>query len=116
MTYLDHITVYHKLRDLPEPSHDSFTLDVLILSERYRRPAARCVEDIVLYDYKKAKKLELGARPFMLNAFRETFRLQEEAAKLNSKRSEELTERVRALEKDSWNREGAEEDFGTARP
>lgn len=52
MAWPDRISVYHKLRAAPTASTDSFILDVLILSERHQRPAARCVEDIVVYDYR----------------------------------------------------------------
>ncbi len=114
MTYPDHVTVYHKLRTLPAPDCDSFILDVVILSEKHRRPAARCIEDVVLYDYRKSKKLKLGARPFMLDVFRETYELQEKTAAVNGERVRRLTKRVQALEKGSWDREGAKEDFGSA--
>jgi len=62
---------------MPTQDTDHFTLDVLILSELHRRPAARCVEESVLYDYKKGRKISL--RPFMVDKFRETFELQEKA-------------------------------------
>ena len=92
---------------------DSFVLDVLILSELHQRPAARCVEDIVVYDYQKGKKIPL--QPFMADAFRETWRLQEEAKKRNSERVNGLLDRVRTLEKDTWDRADAVEDLGSAK-
>ncbi|KAI9729010.1 MAG: hypothetical protein M1828_000095 [Chrysothrix sp. TS-e1954] len=112
----DSVTVYHKLRTLPHEDDASFKLDVLILSERHQRPAARCEEDIMLYDYRKGSKIGLGTKPFMLKAFQETFRLQEEAAAANARRCGGLLERVRALEKATWDREGAVEDLGSATP
>lgn len=114
MTYPDRVTVYHKLQTLPEVKTDSFILDVVILSEKHRRPAARCLEDIVFYDYRRGKKITLDARPFMLDAFRETFQLQEEAKAKNGMRREALIKQVRTLEKESWDREDAQEDFGSA--
>lgn len=114
MKWPDHVTVYHKLGSIPEHDSDAFILDVLILSERHRRPAARCVEDIVLYDYVKGKKLRLSARPFMLDVFKETWRLQEEEKTRNTQRLAELMETVRGLEKDTWDRADAKEDFGSA--
>ena len=114
MIFPDHVTVFHKLATEPTAESDSFVLDVLIMSELHQRPAARCVEDIVVYDYKKGKKTPL--RPFMLNAFRDTWRLQEEAKKANSDRVNSLLDRVRALEKESWDRSDAVEDLGSARP
>ncbi|KAF1946571.1 hypothetical protein EJ02DRAFT_450310 [Clathrospora elynae] len=112
MKWPDRVTVLHKLHSNPTPSTDNFTLDVLILSEAHRRPAARCVEDIVVYDYKTAKKSTLP--PFMVDKFRETFELQQQAKENNSRRVRQLLERVRELEKGSWDRVGAKENFGSA--
>jgi hypothetical protein len=110
MTFPDHITVLHKLHTLPTDNTDHFILDVLILSELHQRPAARCIEDIVIYDYKKAKKAPL--KPFMAEAFQNTFKEQEEAKRKNGDRVRGILERVRDLEVKSWDREGAEEKFG----
>ncbi|KAI9817815.1 MAG: hypothetical protein M1827_000934 [Pycnora praestabilis] len=112
MTWPDHITVYHKLRSLPSSSTDCFILDVVILSELHQRPAARCVEDIVVYDYKQGNRTPL--RPFMVEKFRETFELQERAKIEYSDRVKVLFDRVETLESASWNREDAKEDLGTA--
>ena len=111
MTWPDKISVYHKLRSAPTSTTDSFVLDVLILSEKHRRPAARCVEDIVIYDYQKAQKTPL--RDFMVEQFRETFEMQEESKAQNTNRIHDLLERVDSLEKASWNRPDAAEDMGT---
>jgi hypothetical protein len=104
------ITVLHKLRTKPTSTSDSFVLDVLILSEAHRRPAARCVEDIVVYDYKLGKKSVMP--PFMLEKFQQTFEMQEQAKEKYSARVTNLLERVERLEKESWDREGAVEDMG----
>ena len=113
MTWPDKISVYHKLRSAPTPTTNSFILDVLIVSEKHRRPAARCEEDIVIYDYQKAQKTPL--RDFMVEQFRETFRLQEESKGQNTKKIHNLLERVDSLEKASWNRPDAAEDMGTTK-
>ena len=113
MTWPDHISVFHKLRSLPSPSDSSFILDVMILSELHQRPAARCVEDIVVYDYKKGRKTEL--RPFMMEAFHETWERQEDAKRRVGERIKILDEEVRALERETWDREGAVEDMGGGR-
>ncbi|KAL8792945.1 MAG: hypothetical protein Q9195_004442 [Heterodermia aff. obscurata] len=105
-----HVSVYHKLRESPTNSTDSFLLDVLILSERHQRPAARCVEDIVLYDYRKGAKTPL--KEFMSRKFNQTWKAQEQAGKLNKLRIYNLLERVEGLEKESWDKEGAVEDLG----
>ena len=111
MAWPDRISVYHKLRSLPTSSTDSFILDVIIISERHQRPAARCVEDIVVYDYRKGKKTPL--RAFMVEKFQETWEAQEEAKRRNENRVRSLLERVQKLERDSWDRKGAKEDLGT---
>lgn len=112
MKWPDRVTVLHKLSNKPAHNSDHFILDVLILSEAHRRPAARCIEDIVVYDYRTAKKTRLP--PFMMAKFEETFKLQEQAKKENGARVRVLLERVRALEKSSWDRPDAKEDFGSA--
>lgn len=110
MTWPDHISVYHKFRSALSPSTNSFLLDVLILSERHQRPAARCVEDIVLYDYRQGAKTPL--KPFMLDKFQEIWAAQGEAKARNEARIGALLQSVRRLEKITWDREGAVEDTG----
>ena|SRR3712207_6617386 len=105
------VTVLHKLRNKPSQDSDHFILDVMILSEAQRRPAARCIEDIVVYDYRTAKKSRLPR--FMIERFQETFKLQEQAKAENGRRVRALLDRVRALEKSSWDRPDAKEDFGS---
>lgn len=106
------VTVLHKLRNKTENGADHFILDVLILSEAHRRAAARCIEDIVVYDYRTAKKSALP--PFMIEKFKQVYELQEQAKHKNNGRVRELLTRVRELEKSSWDRPDAVEDFGSA--
>lgn len=108
MAWPDRISVYHRLRSPPDRSTDSFILDVLILSERHQRPAARCVEDIVLYDYRRGSKIALT--DFMVDNFQKTWTAQEEAKRQNNDRIVSLLQNVTRLEKSSWNKEGAVED------
>ena len=112
MIWPDRISVYHKLRSAPTATTDSFILDVLILSEKHQRAAARCVEDIVVYDYQRGRKSPL--RDFMVQKFQETFELQEEARERNERKVRDLLDRVERLEKESWDREDAVEDMGHA--
>lgn len=112
MKWPDRVTVLHKLRQRPNSDSDHFILDVVILSEVHRRAAARCVEDIVVYDYKIGRKTPL--RPFMVEKFRETFELQEQAKEKWGRQVSEVIRRVRDLEKGSWDRAGAQEDMGSA--
>ena len=114
MKWPDRVTVLHKLRSEPLPDTDHFILDVLILSELHRRPAARCVEDIVVYDYKAARKAPL--KPFMVDKFKETWELQEQAKETYGNKVNNLVRRVDELEKSSWNRPGAVEDLGGTHP
>lgn len=107
MTYPDHVTVYHRLGTEPQEGTDTFIFHAIILSELHQRPAARCTEENVLYDYQKAKKTPL--QPFMLSVLRETWKLQEQAKLHNSGRVKQLLTRVQQLEKNSWDREGAVE-------
>ncbi|KAF6240503.1 hypothetical protein HO173_001171 [Letharia columbiana] len=112
MAWPDRISVYHKLRAAPTATTDSFILDVLILSERYQRPAARCVEDIVVYDYRRGVKSPL--RNFMVEKLGETFELQEQSRIRNERRVRDLLQRVQRLEKQVWDRPDAVEDMGSA--
>lgn len=114
MTWPDKISVYHKLRDRPTQSTDSMILDVMILSEAKQRPAARALEDCVVYDYQKSKKSSLP--PFMLKQFKQTFELQESAKRKNRERIQSIEEKVRWLETQCWDRADAKEDFGSSFP
>ncbi|EGP83549.1 unnamed protein product [Zymoseptoria tritici ST99CH_3D1] len=112
MVYPDHVTIYHKLSSRPEEGTDNFDMHVIILSELHQRPAARLIEDCVLYDYRRAKKTPL--QPWMLKVLQKTWDLQEEAKRVNSQRVHSILDRVRKLETDSWDREDAVEDMGSA--
>jgi uncharacterized membrane protein YfhO len=70
------------------------------------------MEDIVVYDYKAARKAPL--KPFMVQKFKETWELQEQAKETYGNKVNELIRRVDELEKSSWNRADAVEDLGTA--
>ncbi|KAL9028909.1 MAG: hypothetical protein Q9196_002788 [Gyalolechia fulgens] len=105
MSWPDRISVYHKLRSPTSDTSDSFRLDVLILSEKHQRAAARCVEDIVLYDYRRGHKVPM--RPSMLEQFSKTWQAQEEATRKNEAKIEGLLERVRRLEERDPDKAGA---------
>ena len=110
MTWPDRISVYHKIRDRPTETTESLILDVVILSEAKQRPAARCLEDILVYDYIATKKNTLP--PFMLEQFVRIFELQEEAKAQNSAKVQEVSQRIRHLEQQTWDRSDAQEVFG----
>ena len=88
MTYPDHVTVIHKLSLNPNRASDSVLLEAVIYSERHRRVAARCFEDIVVYDYKAGKRTAL--EPYMVDELQRTYKLQEE----NQARTEELVSQM----------------------
>lgn len=110
MTWPDRISVYHRLRFPPKPLSDCFGLDVMILSERHQRVAARCVEDLVIYNYRLRTKTHL--RDFMTNQFQYAWSAQEAAKSANEMMIKDLLTRVERLEKASWDRDGAQEDIG----
>lgn len=96
MEYPDHATVLHKLVACPDYDTDHFLLEAVIMSERFQRPAARCFEDIVVFDYKKGKKTPL--KGFMVDEMRKTFELQEKSKKETEERVRELVKTVERLE------------------
>jgi hypothetical protein len=77
------VTVIHKLSQRPELTSTSIFLEAIILSEQHQRIAARCFEDIVVYDYRKGKKSQM--EPFMVtglgSVFDQQVSAQDEAAK-----------------------------------
>ncbi|RMZ79498.1 hypothetical protein DV738_g3280, partial [Chaetothyriales sp. CBS 135597] len=113
MTWPDSISVYHKLRDPPTQSSQSMVLDVVILSEARQRVAARAQEENAMYNYQTASKTSMP--PFMLAQFQKTFQLQEAAKTENLAKLYRIDERVRYLEKESWDRPDAKEDFGNSK-
>lgn len=115
MVYPDRISVYHKLRSKPEgnPAPSSFILDCIVLSHQHQRVAARLEEDIVVYDYKAGRKTSMP--DFMADLFSETYNMQEETTFRARARIWDLISTVEALEKDTWDREDAVEDVGTAK-
>ncbi|KAI1959647.1 hypothetical protein LOZ58_004456 [Ophidiomyces ophidiicola] len=120
MTYPDQISVYHKLVHAPpslsSPNPNAYSdlvFDVVILSEAKQRVAARCHEVVVLYDYRVGKKVS-ELPQYMIDQFRHTWDLQQEAKRINRQRMQEIDDRIRDLEVQSWDHNGAVEDMGSA--
>ncbi|OAL70617.1 hypothetical protein A7D00_4945 [Trichophyton violaceum] len=120
MMFPDQISVYHKLSNEPPAPNDpnprhfsNLHLDVLIMSEAKQRPAARCEEDVVLYDYRIAKKLNI-LPTWMLVQYRKLWEAQEVAKQANREKVKDIERRVRELEVGTWDREGAVESMGSA--
>ncbi|KAI0875498.1 thioesterase-like superfamily-domain-containing protein [Hypoxylon argillaceum] len=112
MTAPDTISVYHRLSVPPEATDTSLILDCVIFSHAHRRIAARTFEDIAIYDYRTAKKTVLPG--FMLDVLRDTWRQQGEQTDWARARIWGLLKDVESLEKETWDREDAIEDFGGA--
>ncbi|KAK7416070.1 hypothetical protein QQZ08_012125 [Neonectria magnoliae] len=96
MDFPDQTTVLHKLVSLPNYDSDHVLLEAVILSERHQRPAARCFEDIVVFDYRAAKKTPL--RGFMVDELRKTFEKQETSRKECEDKIEGLIKAVEEIE------------------
>lgn len=82
------------------------------MSEKHQRIAARTTEDIAIYDYDRASKV--NKQPWLVECLQNTWDLQEESKRLNSDRVSALLGQVRQLELASWDRTDAVEDVGSA--
>ncbi|KAL1872660.1 hypothetical protein Daus18300_004206 [Diaporthe australafricana] len=114
MTYPDKVSVYHRLRHQPSsaPSPSSLILDAVVFSHRHRRVSARVEEDIVIYDYRAARKTEMP--PFMRDVLEGTFVQQQQEMVRARRRIWDLVGDVERLEKETWDRPDAVEDVGGA--
>lgn len=116
LTYPDRVSVYHRLRHPPSSSQpsssSSLILDAAVFSHRHRRVSARVEEDVVIYDYRAARKTEMPA--FMRDVLEGTFARQQDEAVRARGRIWELIRGVERLEKETWDRPDAVEDVGGA--
>lgn len=75
----------------------------LVLSEKHQRLAARCLEDIVVYNYQPADKIQRpGKAPipdFVKTQFDTTLMLQEKAKEDALDSMRDINERVERLER-----------------
>lgn len=99
MDYPDQTTVLHKLISPPNYDSDHILLEAVILSERHQRPAARCFEDIVVFNYKTAKKTPL--KGFMVDELRKTYEKQEASKKECEDKIESIIKAVEQIETSS---------------
>lgn len=116
MVWPDKITVYHKLVHNPSSSLSSesaFEHQVIILSEARQRPAARCHEENVIYDYNKQRKTP-SIPSFIMDQLENTWAMQEQTKGNWRQQILNIEKRVRELETRSWDREDAVEDLGSA--
>lgn len=117
LTYPDRVSVYHRLRFPPSSKQQaqqpsSLILDAAVFSHRHRRVSARVEEDVVIYDYRAARKTEMPV--FMQDVLEETFEQQTREMVRARARIWELVRGVEGLEKETWDRPDAVEDLGGA--
>ncbi|KAH7166357.1 thioesterase-like superfamily-domain-containing protein [Dactylonectria macrodidyma] len=96
MDFPDRTTVLHKLVSPPNYDSDHVLLEAVIMSERHQRPAARCFEDIVVFNYKTAQKTPL--KGFMVDELRKTYGLQEASKKASEDKVEGIIKAVEEIE------------------
>lgn len=108
----DRVTVIHKLSQKPKEGMDTLFLEAVVLSETRQRIAAKITEDTAVYDYRIRKKAPLPE--FMvetlLREWHEQSRQTWEATGLQT----QLEGRIRKIELETWDKEGAVEDMGAA--
>ena len=85
----------YKLLEAPTHKSTSLKKEAWILSEKYKRLAAKCIEDTAIYDYTVAKKAVL--KPFMVEKFQQTFKLQQDRQKTYSEDANKLLTAVEEL-------------------
>ncbi|KAI9172639.1 Thioesterase/thiol ester dehydrase-isomerase [Paramyrothecium foliicola] len=96
VTFPDQITVVHQLTKEPDLDSTSLQFRVAMYSERHKREVARCWEDIVIYDYRRAKKATL--EPHFIERLRLMYALQMQAKKDTDAILAPIFERVADLE------------------
>ncbi|SCN99938.1 uncharacterized protein FFB20_11030 [Fusarium fujikuroi] len=97
LEFPDHITVLYKLLEAPTNESTSLKMEAWILSEQYRRLAARCIDDTAIYDYTTAKKTVL--KPFMVEKFQQTFSMQQANRIKYTDQAKQAIEAARELQK-----------------
>ncbi|KAF4434495.1 hypothetical protein FACUT_7921 [Fusarium acutatum] len=96
LEFPDHITVLYKLLEAPTNESTSLKMEAWILSEQYRRLAARCIDDTAIYDYTTAKKTVL--KPFMVEKFQQTFSMQQANQKKYTEQAKQAIEAAKELQ------------------
>ncbi|TWU78492.1 hypothetical protein ED733_008965 [Metarhizium rileyi] len=93
--YPDKITVIHKLAERPSHSSESIFLDAVIYSETHKRLAARCFEDIAVYNYKAGKRATLEG--FMVEELQHVYDLQEKNKLRLSQQLDKLEQELKVI-------------------
>lgn len=95
MNFPDRVTVIHKLLVKPEATSTSIFLEAAIISEQHQRIAARCFEDIAVYDYKAGKISPM--HHFMVEELDAVYDSQVQAHQAALKNIATLQERLKKL-------------------
>ena len=96
MKYPDRAIVLYKLSEPPTYHSDHLKLEAWVLSERHRRVAARCMEEVAIYDYTRARKAIL--EPFMVDRLRETYALQRDMQEHCYRMASRVIEAIKEME------------------
>ena len=112
LQYPDRVTVIHRLLQKPKKGMDALHLEAVVLSETHQRIAAKITEDIAVYDYRIRQKAPLPE--FMVETLMKEWELQERSAKQARNESDVLQGKLKKIEKETWDREDAVEDLGSA--
>ena len=112
LKYPDTTTTYHRLGLSSTSSLPSFLpLHTVTLSHTFTRPAFRMSEEILLYDYRLNRKAALT--PLILEVLQMALAEEEASKNLWVARRREVEELLEGLERSSWKKKGAVEDFGS---
>lgn len=96
VTFPDQINVVYKLAQAPEANSTSLFLEAAIYSSRNRRLAAKCYEELVVYNYRKAERATLP--PWLYAGLRDVWKMQGEAVEWAEKEIHELLRRFEEVE------------------
>ncbi|GAO13424.1 hypothetical protein UVI_02014290 [Ustilaginoidea virens] len=96
VAYPDRITVIHKLARQPSYASENIFLDAVIYSEAHGRVAARCYEDIAVYNYRAGKRATLVN--FMVDELQRVYQLQEKNRQETENKVKELHQGIQAIE------------------
>ncbi|TLS20220.1 uncharacterized protein PpBr36_11497 [Pyricularia pennisetigena] len=119
VVYPDILNAYHKVIKLPDgpgegdaATRSSMALGCVIMSKKQRRIVATVTEKVLFYDYRTEKKTD--APEFALKVLRRSCSDAAGAKAKAAVRIQQFREAVERLEAESWKRENAVEDLGSA--
>ncbi|KFA77645.1 hypothetical protein S40288_02696, partial [Stachybotrys chartarum IBT 40288] len=96
VTFPDQINVVYKLTQAPKADSTSLFLEAAIYSSRNRRLAAKCYEELVVYNYRKAERATLPS--WLYAGLRDVWNMQGEAVEWAEKEIRELLRRFEEFE------------------